>query len=274
LRRQSKAVRLRAENAAASLLAGRDRRVGLLSEMANFSHNQVTTLDLNGSTSRGESHTYPAAVELFSQGSCPTDVYFIQTGIVKLTRCEANGQEILLDLRFPGSLIGSAAAISEKPHPFAAVTVTRCALTRWSSSSFLKLIATDSSVAAQVRKILSDEVLDHVTRISQLTCLPARQRLEQLLWTFCEHTQAAGDPQLSVSKLQLPLKHYEIAHLLSITPTYFCRLLNALQAERLISRSKGWIVINKPSALWHDVPYPTVSESRTGSMSSFTQLND
>lgn len=223
--------------------------------MANFSRNQTTRPELLSSVLTDEPQNYPAAVELFNQGSYPADVYFVHTGIVKLNRCEANGQEILLDLRFPGSLVGSAAVISERPHPFAAITVTRCALTRWSSPKFLKLMATDISVAARVRKVLSDEVLDHVARISHLSCLPARQRLEQLLWQFCERLKTeSGYQPPRTSKLQLPLKHYEIADLLSITPTYLCRLLNTLQAEEVISRSKGWIVINRPSELWHDVP--------------------
>jgi len=223
--------------------------------MSNFSHGCRSTRGaLNNAALRSDSHTYPAAVELFSQGAYPAEVYLVQTGIVKFTRCEANGQEILLDLRFPGSLMGSAAAIRQKPHPFAAVTVTRCTLARWSARDFVSLLDTDTSLAARVREILSDDILDHVARISQLTCLPARQRLEQLLWQFCDRLEPDKSRRQSesTSKLQLPLKHYEIAHLLSITPTYLCRLLNALQAERVITRSKGWIVINNPSELWHD----------------------
>jgi CRP-like cAMP-binding protein len=225
--------------------------------MSNFSHDSRSESgELGNAALRSDSHTYPPAVELFRQGAYAADVYLVQTGIVKFTRSEANGQEILLDLRFPGSLVGSAAAISEKPHPFAAVTVTRCTLSRWSARSFISLLDTDTGLAARVREILSNDILDHVARISQLTCLPARQRLEQLLWQFCERLGSHGSGQTSepTSKLQLPLKHYEIAHLLSITPTYLCRLLNALQAERVISRNKGWIVINKPSELWHEPP--------------------
>lgn len=222
--------------------------------MTNFSHTQATEFDRHHSVIKGEGQTYPPAVELFNQGSNPTDVYFLQSGIMKLTRCEANGREILLDLRFPGSLVGSAAAISKKLHPFAATTVTRCTLLRWSAPRFLSLLDHDTTLATNVRGILSDEILDHVARISQLTCLPARQRLEQLLWQFCERFGSDHwKTSRTTSKLQLPLKHYEIAHLLSITPTYLCRLLNALQAEQVITRSKGWIVINKPSELWRNV---------------------
>ena len=101
--------------------------------------------------------------------------------------------------------------------------------------------------------MLSTDVLDHISRISQLTCLPARQRLEQFLWQLCERLGPDDIVQRaeSAAKLQLPLKHYEIAELLSITPTYLCRLLNALEMESVITRSKGWIMVSKPSELWH-----------------------
>ena len=220
--------------------------------MSNYSHDSRSASgELDSAALASDSHTYPPAVELFSQGAYPANVYLVQTGIVKFTRSEANGQEILLDLRFPGSLVGSAAAISEKPHPFAAVTVTHCTLSRWSARNFVSLLDTNTSLAARVREILSDDILDHVARISQLTCLPARQRLEQFLWQFCERLGAntGGQPSEATSKLQLPLKHYEIAHLLSITPTYLCRLLNTLENEKVITRSKGWIIVREPEAL-------------------------
>ena len=220
--------------------------------MSNFSHDSRSASGgLTNAALGSDSHTYPPAVELFSQGAYPADVYLVQAGIVKFTRSEANGQEILLDLRFPGSLVGSAAAISERPHPFAAITVTRCTLIRWSARSFVSLLDNDTSLAARVREILSDDILDHVARISQLTCLPARQRLEQLLWQFCERLEpsASGQTSETTSKLQLPLKHYEIADLLSITPTYLCRLLNKLEEENVITRTKGWIIVREPAAL-------------------------
>jgi len=223
--------------------------------MSNFSRDdQLIRRELNNPVPGGESHTYPAAVELFSQGASAGDVYFVHAGIVKLSRSEANGQEILLDLRFPGSLIGAAAVISRKSHPAAALTVTRCTLTRWSSQQFLSLIATDISLALRVREVLSDEVLDHIARISQLTCVSARQRLEHFFWQLCERFSAADRAQQSESaatKFQLPLKHHELANLLSITPTYLCRLLNALEIEDLVSRRQGWIVVHKPGRLWH-----------------------
>lgn len=221
--------------------------------MSNFSHDSRSASgELGSAALQSDSHTYPPAVELFRQGAYPADVYFVQTGIVKFTRGEANGQEILLDLRFPGSLVGSAAAISEKPHPFAAVTVTQCTLSRWSARSFVSLLDTDTSLAARVREILSDDILDHVARISQLTCLPARERLEHLLRQFCEQLGSENlyrNPNRS-ARLQLPLKQWEVAQFLAITPAYLCRLLAELESEEIIVRRNGWIIVGvaKPLA--------------------------
>ena len=77
----------------------------------------------------------------------------------------------------------------------------------------------------------------------------ARQRLEQLLWQLaCDRSAASGKPAL---KFQLPLRSWEAAQLLAITPTYLSRLFGELEREEIISRSKGWILIKQPTRLWH-----------------------
>ena len=195
-----------------------------------------------------ESHLYPTGVELFHQGNPAVDVYFVEDGLIKLIRAEESGHEIILDLRFRESLVGAAAAIQNSFHAFSAVTATACKLIRVNAQQFRSLLAEDASLSSHVNEILSGEVLNLVARISQIACLPARQRLEHFLWHLCEESQ---NPSESNLRLQLPLKHYELAELLSITPTYLCRLLNALETESVICRRNGWIVISKPAGLWH-----------------------
>lgn len=198
------------------------------------------------------SHGYPRGVELFRQGGDATDAYYLESGILKLVRSEESGREILLDLRFSGSLVGSAAVIMRKPHPYSAVTAMPCNITRVSSSQFRSDIVRDVSLSSRISEMLSGEILQLIARVSHLTCVPARQRLEQFLWELCEQPFANHQsPARATFKLQLPLKHYEIADLLSITPTYLCRLLNELELRSVISRTKGWIVVNRPSELWH-----------------------
>ena len=196
-----------------------------------------------------DSPVYPTGFELFRQDSLAQFVYFSASGLIKLMRLEDNGRELILSLKFSGSLLGAAEAIHDKPHPFSAVTVTSCKLARLSTQVFLDLVAADTQLASYLHEMLSAEILDQTARISQIACLPARHRLEQLLWQLaCYRGVDSGKPDL---KFQLPLRYWEAAQLLAITPTYLSRLLRELEQEKVISRSKGWIIIREPARLWH-----------------------
>ena len=220
--------------------------------MASECSLNIANVAIGLSDAAADSHSYPAGVRLFSQGIRAEAVYLLQQGLVKLTRSEANGHEVIVDLKFPGSFVGSAAAIREAHHPFTAMTATRCKLTRWNCGAFLLRFATDDLFSKYVVNALSNEIIAHIAHISQLACLPARQRLEQFLWQLCERLEPGAilEQSSGESKLQLPLKYSEVADLLSVTPTYLCRLFNSLEADNVIERSKGWIVI-KRSGLWH-----------------------
>ncbi len=90
-----------------------------------------------------DTYSYPAGIELFRQDSSPTHVYFVETGVVKLKRSEQNGSEFILDLHFPGAVIGSEAAIRLRSHSFSAVTATSCRLSSLSVRRFLSLLSTE-----------------------------------------------------------------------------------------------------------------------------------
>lgn len=197
-----------------------------------------------------DSHVYPAGIELFRQDSKPGYIYFIETGVTKLTRYEDNGAEFILDLRLPGSLLGSEAAIRQQPHPFSAITATGCRLTPISAKRFLDLLGAEPRLASFIQNNLCAEVLTQAARMSEMACLPARQRLEQLLWAVAGES---GNGNLEDFKFQLPIRQWEVAQLLAITPTYLCRLLAELEEEEIISRRNGWIILRKPASLWHRV---------------------
>jgi len=196
-----------------------------------------------------DSPLYPAGFELFRQHSPPQVVYFSESGLVKLMRSEDNGRELILSLKFSGSLVGAAAAIHDRPHPFSAITVGACRLARLSAHVFLDLVAADTQLASCLHKMLSAEILDQTARLSQIACLPARHRLEQLLWQLASDEDGGDRCNL---KFQLPLRYWEVAQLLVITPTYLSRLFRELEQEKIISRNKGWFVIHEPARLWHE----------------------
>jgi CRP-like cAMP-binding protein len=190
--------------------------------------------------------SHPDGVELFLQGSAPTHIYFLDRGVVKLTRNEHNGGAIILGLHTPGDLIGTAAAVSQREHQFAATTVGPCQLTEMSVSQFHDLLRVNMSFSMWVLNCLSIEAEDHHNRIAQLACCSARQRLEYLLWQFV-HKMGAG--QLPC-RLRVGLKQWELANLLAVTPAYLCKLIKELEDDGLLCRKGGWLLVCRLDDLW------------------------
>jgi len=127
------------------------------------------------------------------------------------------------------------------------VTASSCRIVRLPARHFLDLLRADVNLATTVQHLLSDEVIDQAARIAEFACLNARQRLENFIWRFTREIASTTDK----SRLRLPLKQWEMAQFLAITPGYLCRLLDRLEADEIISRQNGWIVIPKHNKLWH-----------------------
>lgn len=196
----------------------------------------------------GSSSFYPPGVELFQQGGRAAEVFFLETGLVKLVCSEENGRELIADIRFAGSLIGLSAVIRAQPHPMTATTASTCRLRRISEERFLALLLQDTELNLSVHQILSGEIISQASRIGEIACLTARQRLENFIWRTTQHSDSTAQTE---SKLQLPLRQWEVAQFLAITPPYLSRLLAELESEKLIVRRNGWIIVSAPRGLWH-----------------------
>lgn len=194
------------------------------------------------------SQIYPPGVELFHQGAVLGEIFFVEAGVVKLVSCEESGQELIVDIRFEGSLPGLSAVIRNQPQPLSAATVSHCRVRRITSGRFFDLLSQDIQIAASIHHVLSGEVINQAARIAEICTLTARQRLENFIWQV---TKQANRPEQNNSKLQLPLKQWEVAQFLAITPAYLSRLLAELESEEKIVRRNGWIIVCTIGSLWH-----------------------
>jgi CRP/FNR family transcriptional regulator len=194
------------------------------------------------------SRVYPAAVELYRQGAAADEVLFVERGLVKLTRSEPDGQEFIADLRFAGSLLGGATVIARARHPLSAVTLVRSHLRRVEAKVFCRLLQTDISFSWHVHQLTCHEISHHISRITQLGCLSARQRLEQLFSQLI----AAGDAEGRRRNVlvRVPFKHWEVAQFIAVTPAYLSRLLNQLELEGVVRRDRKAFAIPDPQRLW------------------------
>jgi CRP/FNR family transcriptional regulator len=192
---------------------------------------------------------------LFRQGSVPQSATLVENGWVKLVRLEQDGQEQIIALYPPGSLLGAEILISDQCHTASAITMTNCRLYMIPASAFLNWIRTDLQFSWQIHRAFSQRINARDLSAAQSRCVPSRLRLEQLLWQLLyaqnhNGVTAKSEWWLKESKLFLPLQRQELAQMISVTPEHLSRLLKIMEKDQVIRRDNGWLIIPSPFHLW------------------------
>jgi CRP-like cAMP-binding protein len=185
---------------------------------------------------------------IFYQGEFPHTVCLICNGLVKLTRTESDGKPVIVGLRRTGWLLAAAPLLGEN-YASTAETVTRSKLCFVPLEKFRNAMDTNALLSQWVTMVFSKEVYSSVLSISERSCLSGRQRLEKFLREIMQ-TMHMGDTDKAI-KIPIPLKQWELAQLLALTPQHLSRLIRQLENEGIIRRKNGWLVLAEPRKLWH-----------------------
>ena len=185
--------------------------------------------------------SYPVGTVLMEQGCDPGDVFYVEEGLAKLVRTGSDGREQILGLRGPGWFLGAALVLTFRAHPASAVAVTSCRLRRLTRQAFLDLMAQHEGLSWHVHQMHSREVLSQFQQMADLGTATSRQRLERFLRRFTGAAPANGNG--GGVRLSLPLKRWELASLLAVTPEHLSRLLRRLRDDGVIRVTDGAIVV-------------------------------
>ena len=184
---------------------------------------------------------YPVGAVLMRQGCDPGDVFYVEEGLAKLVRTGADGREQILGLRGAGWFLGAALVLAFRAHPASAVALTPCRLRRLTRQAFLDLMAKHEGLSWHVHLMHSREVLSQFQQMADLGTATSRQRLERFLRRFTD--AAAPNRNGGGVRLALPLKRWELASLIAVTPEHLSRLLRQLRDDGVIRVYDGTIVV-------------------------------
>ena len=191
--------------------------------------------------------SYSPGTELFMQGSPARDLYLIDDGLVKLVCVSQSGRELIVDICFPNCWLGSAASLLRQPHPVSAFTLTRCRLRRVPVSIIMKLLETDLAFSLLFQLEQSRESYRMRAQTMLLGCCCARDRLEDFLWRITQISEPLD--HANGVQFRIPLKQWELAQLVAVTPPYLCDLIRQLKKDGVLTRQNGELVISSPNQL-------------------------
>lgn len=162
---------------------------------------------------------------LFSQGDSVKCFYLVFSGLVKLSRFSADGQEKVIEVVKPGETFAEAMMFLERPD----VLVTASALNEaviisFESAAFLRTLKNSPDTCLAMLGNMSLRIRGLIQEIDHLSVQTGRQRLSSYLLNL------AGDND----HLQLSIPKSVLASRLSIRPETFSRIIKQLRSSETI----------------------------------------
>jgi CRP-like cAMP-binding protein len=120
--------------------------------------------------------------------------------------------------------------------------VTPCKLRRIAAPDLIELLKGDACAAWHV---LSEQLMCMRNDLMHATshgCLPLRVRLAQVLGMLLD--AQADRHTVTPVRLRLPVRHWELAQFLAVTPEHLSRVLKELVDEGVVRRDKGWLLVD------------------------------
>ena len=128
----------------------------------------------------------PPEHAIYSQGDSPHTVCLICSGLVKLTRTESDGNQVIVGLRQRGWMLGAVSLLLNARYETTAATITRSKLCFVPAETFTRVMDTSLEFSRWILMILSRGLRSSMLSIGERSCLSGRQRLEKFLWEVVE----------------------------------------------------------------------------------------
>ncbi|BCU82746.1 anaerobic regulatory protein [Polycladomyces abyssicola] len=221
-----------------------DRKFEILKYVPLFS--ELTDEDLEKIVRIAVLRHYRKNSTIFVEGQPFSTVYFIQSGIVKVTKVEKNGNEQVICLLRQGDMFPHVGFFGDSPYPGTAVTVTDCQLLAISMDDFDRLLDSNPLIAKSVMKMMDQRLLYLQRRLQDVISGDVHQKVVVTLLRLAEEYGTQREDGVFVS---IPLTHQDFANMLGMSRESVNRVLNQLKKDQLLDINRKGILIYDPDAL-------------------------
>lgn len=186
------------------------------------------------------------STSLFSQGQAADAIYFIEEGLIKLTRTNDHGGHIILSICGPGHLIGEEALTNDSPVYYTEGEVLSSSnLYRIPRETLLHAIVSDSELSNALVSYLLQRKLGLAMKV-ELLCL---HDVEYRILHYLAELSALVKPLDDGEGYQVPITQLELADLIGATRETTSTTLNQLERRGLVKLSRRLLTIPSPVTL-------------------------
>ncbi|MFK5948044.1 MAG: Crp/Fnr family transcriptional regulator [Methylococcales bacterium] len=180
----------------------------------------LTEAQLSSIWDHAHLHKLKKEQSLFSQGDGVTSFYLVFSGLVKLFRISADGQEKVIEVVNSGETFAEALMFLEQPHfPVSGSALNEAEVIAFDARQFLQMLNKSPETCLVLLGKMSQRIRGLVHEIDHLSVQTGRNRLAAYL------LEEAGDRD----KLHLKMPKSVLASRLSIKPETFSRIIKQLR---------------------------------------------
>ena len=183
---------------------------------------------------------YERGSYVFIQGEPAALLFVIKAGRVKLVKTDAEGSEILVDIRKPGDFIGETFLSEEADYPLTAECVEDSLLCGFTRESFERLVTAYPKIGLQIMRNMSERISWLTSRVGGLSTTHLEERLYAVLSAVArEH----GTPTEGGLMIEFPLTHEELSFLVGAHRVSVTKALKALRASGKVEQRGRRLVL-------------------------------
>jgi CRP-like cAMP-binding protein len=223
------------------MLVHRDalKRLWLFSELADAEIDQIRAL--------ARAQRYPARQTIVSQGDESADLFLIIDGRLRVSSCNANGDEVVLSIMGPGEVFGEMALLDGAPRSATVSTLDACQLLVIEAGAFHALLRQMPTLAQGLMKVMARRIRTLSDRTQDVALLDVESHLAKVLLAlaarFGDHSRSGQ------TAITLKLSQQELASMLGATRELVNRRLRAWVERGIVELVSGSLVIKQRQAL-------------------------
>jgi cAMP-binding proteins - catabolite gene activator and regulatory subunit of cAMP-dependent protein kinases len=184
---------------------------------------------------------------IYEEGTYPYQLYFIAKGKVKIFKTNNFGKELIVNIYKEGEFLGYIPLIQNAVHTESAEALEDCEMRLIPKEDFLSLLHKNTNVAAQLIKMLANNITEKESQLLNMAYNSVRKRVAEALLQLFDRYESAG-------KAEITLLREDLASMTGTAKETVIRTLAEFKSDSLLDIKGGRIIVSDRKLL-EDLPY-------------------
>ncbi|MDA1089655.1 MAG: Crp/Fnr family transcriptional regulator [Proteobacteria bacterium] len=177
--------------------------------------------------------------QIYYQGDEADHVFFLLHGRVKSTLIGSSGQESILRIHLPHSILGLTALASHPIRDASATCLDPVTVVSIKRPQFLDIMRSEPDFGTHVVRLLTDRMSDFHHRVGDWLAQSVEQRLSQTLLALSAPDPNGGNPYVR----EIPLTHEELAQMINARRPTVSSALSRLAGLGIVKKTGRRLMI-------------------------------